>query len=440
MTASPALPARPAGASPVASAPLTVRPVRGRADTVAFTALPRVLHRGDPYRVPPSRSDQRSLIDRRRNPFFEVGTARLFLARRGRKAVGRIAAAVDPRYQALHDARGGLFGLFECADDPEAASALFDAAAGWLRERGLETMLGPLGFSVHDECGVLVEGFDGPPTVMMPYNPAYYPALYAACGLAKAKDLLSWRVPVPPGGEPPGAAARAARWAADAPDVRLRHLDPCRREADLAVVRDIYTDAWSGNYASVPMTGREFSHAMDRLRPLVRPELVWFAEVRGEPVAFTFWLPDVNQALHAARDTPLERSLGRPLGWLRTARAVRRIDRARVILTGVRAAHRARGLTAALLAEAQRSAFRLGCTESEFSWLLEDNRDANRYARAFGGVLHRRHRLYRRDLADGSGPRPAAPASPAASSTTPSTPLPTAVPAPAAPHVPGTRR
>ncbi|MBN3931689.1 N-acetyltransferase [Streptomyces verrucosisporus] len=421
-----------ASSSPVASAPLAVRPVRGRADTAAFAALPRTLHRGDPYRLPPAKGDQRALIDRRRNPFFEVGTAELFLARRGRKPVGRIAAAVDSRYQALHDARGGLFGLFECADDPEAAAALFDAAAGWLRERGLETMLGPLGFSVHDECGVLVEGFDGPPTVMMPYNPAYYPALYTACGLTKAKDLLSWRVPVPPGGEPPGPAARAARWAADAPDVRLRHLDPCRLEADLAVVRDIYADAWSGNYASVPMTGREFSHAMDRLRPLVRPELVWFAEVRGEPVAFTFWLPDVNQALHATRDTPPGRSLGRPLGRLRTARAVRRVDRARVILTGVRAAHRARGLTAALLAEAQRSAFRLGCAESEFSWLLEDNRDANRYAQAFGGVLHRRHRLYRRDLA----PRPAA----AASSTLSPAPLPTAVPAPAAPHVPGVRR
>ncbi|MFP8902714.1 GNAT family N-acetyltransferase [Streptomyces atacamensis] len=415
MSSSPARSARPAptaSALPVSSAPLTVRPVRGRADTAAFAALPGALHRGDPYRVPSAGSDQRALIDRRRNPFFEVGTAELFLARRGRKAVGRIAAAVDSRYQALHDARGGLFGLFECADDPRAAAALFDAAAAWLRERGLETMLGPLGFSVHDECGVLVEGFDGPPTVMMPYNPAYYPALYAACGLAKAKDLLSWRVPVPPGGEPPEAAARAARWAADAPDVRLRPLDPRRRETDLATVRDIYTDAWSGNYASVPMTGREFSHAMERLRPLVRPELVWFAEVRGEPVAFTFWLPDANQALRAARDMPL--------GRLRTARAARRIDRARVILTGVRAAHRARGLTAALLAEAQRAAFRLGYTESEFSWLLEDNRDANRYAEAFGGVLHRRHRLYRRDLA----PRPA----------------PAAVPAPAAPHVPGARR
>ncbi|MFP8944162.1 N-acetyltransferase [Streptomyces fenghuangensis] len=432
MNAAPARSVGTASAFPATSAPLTVRPVRGRADTAAFAALPRALHRGDPYRLPPARGDQRALIDRRRNPFFEVGTAGLFLARRGRRAVGRIAAAVDPRYQALHDARGGLFGLFECADDPEAASALFDAAAGWLRERGLETMLGPLGFSVHDECGVLVEGFDGPPTVMMPYNPAYYPALYAACGLTKAKDLLSWRVPVPPGGEPPEAVARAARWAANAPDVRLRHLDPCRREADLAAVRDIYTDAWSGNYASVPMTGREFSHAMDRLRPLVRPELVWFAEVGGEPVAFTFWLPDANQALRAARDTPLGQSPGRPPGWLRTARAARRIDRARVILTGVRAAHRARGLTAALLVEAQRSAFRLGCTESEFSWLLEDNRDANRYAQAFGGVLHRRHRLYRRDLADGRGPRPAAAASPTA--------LPTAVPAPAAPHVPGARR
>ncbi|GAA2449126.1 GNAT family N-acetyltransferase [Streptomyces macrosporus] len=384
------------------TAGVTVRPVRGRADTTAFVTLPRLLHRHDPHWVAPLERDQRALVDRRRNPFFEVGAAEFFLARRGRRVVGRIAAAVDCRLQARHDPHCGLFGLFECADDPGAAGALFDAAAAWLRERGLRTMLGPMGFSTNDECGVLVEGFDGPPSVLMPYNPAHYPALYTACGLTKAKDLLSWRVPMPPDGEPPEAVARAAEWALSAPDVRVRPLDPARRDADLAVVRDIYTDAWAENYASVPMTGREFAHTMRRLRPLIRPELLWFAEVRGEPVAFTLWLPDANQALRAARGRLT--TLGVPVGLLRITRAARRIDRVRVIVTGIRKPHRARGLGAALMVEAQRAAFRLGYTESELSWLLEDNRDANRYAEAFGGVLFRRHRLYRRDLA----PPPAA--------------------------------
>lgn len=404
---------------------VTVRPVRGRADTTAFVTLPRALYRGDPHWVAPLERDQRALLDRRRNPFFEVGTAEFFLARRGRRVVGRIAAAVDCRFQARHDAHCGLFGLFECADDPDAAGALFDTAAAWLRERGLRTMLGPMGFSTNDECGVLVEGFDGPPSVMMPYNPAHYPALYTACGLVKAKDLLSWRVPMPPDGEPPTIIARAAQWATGSPDVRVRPMDPARADADLAAVRDVYTDAWAGNYASVPMTDREFAHTLRRLRPLIRPELLWFAEVRGEPVAFTLWLPDANQALRAARGRLT--TLGVPVGLLRIARAARRVDRTRTIVTGIKEAHRSRGLGAALITEAQRAAFRLGYTESELSWLLEDNRDANRYAEAFGGVLFRRHRLYRRDLHPRSDPR--------------SDPRPVPVPpSPVAAAVPGARR
>ncbi|GAA2411445.1 hypothetical protein GCM10010420_45500 [Streptomyces glaucosporus] len=394
--------AAPSGTAPAGtavagtSAGVAVRPVRGRADATAFVALPRALYRGDPHWVAPLERDQRALLDRRRNPFFDVGAAEFFLARRGRRVVGRIAAAVDCRLQARHDPHCGVFGFFECADDPGAAAALFDAAAAWLRERGLRTMLGPMGFSTNDECGVLVEGFDGPPSVMMPYNHPYYPALYTACGLVRARDLLSWRVPMPPGGDPPPVVARAAEWALQSPDVRVRPLDPARMDDDLAAVREIYTEAWTENYASVPLTGREFAHTLRRLRPLIRPELLWFAEVRGEPVAFTLWLPDANQALRAARGRLT--TFGVPVGLLRIALAFRRVDRTRAIITGIKEAHRSRGLGAALVAEAQRAAFRLGYTESELSWLLEDNRDANRYAEAFGGVLFRRHRLYRRGL------------------------------------------
>ncbi|MGW3243676.1 N-acetyltransferase family protein [Streptomyces sp. NPDC001070] len=374
---------------------ITVTPVEGRAATTAFIRLPYALYRDDPHWVAPLEREMRAFLDPRRNPFFDTAEARLFLARRGDRAVGRIAAVSDPRFQERHDYKCGHFGLFECADDLEAAAALFDAAAAWLGERGLTRMLGPLSFSVNDECGLLVDGFDGPPSVGIPYNPPYYANLLTGCGFAKAKDLLSWLVPMPPDGEPPAAIARvAARTLAD-PAVRVRALDPDRYEADMAAIKEIYNDAWAENYASVPLTEAEFRHMAEQLRSVVRPELVRIAEVDGEPAAFTLWVPDVNQALRGTRGRLT--TWGLPIGLLRVSRAMGRVTRVRGGTSGVRKEHRSRGLVAVLLADAQRAAFRLGYTETDLSWILEDNRGSNRHAQAMGGVHFRTHRLYERD-------------------------------------------
>ncbi|MDX3239810.1 N-acetyltransferase [Streptomyces sp. ME03-5709C] len=379
---------------------VTVTPVEGRAATTEFIRLPYALYRGDPHWVAPLEREMRAFLDPHRNPFLETAPARLFLARRGRRTVGRIAAVADPRFQERHDRTCGHFGLFECADDLEAAGALFDAAGAWLDARGLTRMLGPLSFSVNDECGLLVDGFDGPPSVGIPYNPPYYARLLTGCGFGKAKDLLSWLVPMPPDGEPPAAIARIAARALADPAVRVRPLDPDGYEADMAVVKDIYNDAWAENYASVPLTDAEFLHMAAQLKSVVHPELVRIAEVDGEPAAFTLWVPDVNQALRAARGRLT--TWGLPVGMLRISRAMGHITRVRGGTSGVRKEHRGRGLVAVLLADAQRAAFRLGYTETDLSWILEDNRGSNRHAQAMGGVRFRTHRLYRRD---GGGPR-----------------------------------
>ncbi|GAX57826.1 GNAT family N-acetyltransferase [Streptomyces olivochromogenes] len=376
---------------------VTVTLVEGRADTTAFIRLPYAIYREDPLWVAPLEREQRALLDPARSPFHQVGTVRLFLARRDGVVVGRIAAITDPRFNERHDARCGQFGLFECVDDIEAAAALFNAAAGRLRERGLDRMLGPLSFSTNHECGLLVDGFDRPPTMMMPHNPAYYMRLFTHCGFTKAKDLLSWRVPMPCDGEPPAIVKRAAERALNAPEVQVRSLNPRRFDADMAAVRDIYNDAWAENFASVPMTDQEFDHTIRQMKPMLRPELVQIAEVHGEPAAFALVLPDANQALRAARGRLT--AYGLPVGLLRIHRATRRIDRIRAIATGVKKEHRVRGLAAALLTQAQRAAFRLGYTETELSWILEDNRDANRSAKALGGIHFRTHRLYERTAA-----------------------------------------
>lgn len=376
---------------------VTVTPVRGRRETTAFIRFPHTVYRDDPLWVAPLEREQRAFLDARRNPFHEVGRVELFLARRQGTVVGRIAAVADPRFHERHDPRCGQFGLFECVDDAEAAAALFDAADGWAAGQGLNRMLGPLSFSTNHECGVLVDDFDRRPTMLMPHNPAYYPELFTRCGFTKAKDLLSWRVPMPADGEPPAVLRRVAERALNAPDVCVRPLDPRRFDADVAAMHDIYNDSWSENYAAVPMTGREFTHAIGQMKPLLRPELVQIAEVHGRPAAFTLVMPDTNQALAAARGRLT--TYGLPIGLVRIRHASRRIDRVRAIATGIRKEHRARGLAAALLTQAQRTAFRLGYTETELSWMLEDNRDANRSTKAFGGIHFRTHRLYERTTA-----------------------------------------
>ncbi|UGY91520.1 N-acetyltransferase [Streptomyces gobiensis] len=375
---------------------ISVTPVRGRSDTTAFIRLPYSLYRADPHWVAPLERERRDFLNPRRNPFYGLGTVQLFLARRGGMVVGRIAAIVDPRFQDRHDPKCGQFGLFESVDDAEVAAALYGAAADWLGERGLSRMLGPLSFSTNDECGVLVEGFDSPPTTLMPHNPPYYSRLFTDCGFAEAKDLLSWRITMPPDGEPPAAILRAAERALGAPGVRVRPLDPQRFDADMAAVKEIYNDAWAENYASVPMSDSEFAYCVRRLKPILKPELLQIVEVYGEPAAYTLWLPDTNQALCAARGRLT--SYGLPIALVRITRAGRRINRTRAVTSGIKEEHRLRGLMAVLLTETQRAAFRLGYTETELSWILADNHHANRYAQAFGGSHFRTHRLYERDL------------------------------------------
>ncbi|MFC5724261.1 GNAT family N-acetyltransferase [Streptomyces gamaensis] len=379
---------------------VTVRPVQRRGDVSAFLRLPHDLYRDDPHWVPPADSEARAFLSPRHNPFFDSGTAQLFLARRAGRTVGRIAAVVDRRYLERHDADCGQLGLFECVDDGAVASALFAAAARWLRGHGLNRAIGPLSFTVNDECGLLVDGFGAPPTTGMPHNPAYYPRLFADCGFTKAKDLYSWHAPVPADGQCPPLIRRAAQRALDDPDVLIRPLDAARFDADLATVKRIYNEAWERNYAAVPVTDREFALLAQRLKAVIRPGLLQIATVRGEPAGFTLWVPDVNQARRpgAARPPRWRQALG-ALGLRHgTAGRTPGIDRTRASTSGVLGAYRGRGLMAALFCRAQRAAAELGYRENEFSWILEDNRDANRHARAMGGRHVRTHRLYTREL------------------------------------------
>jgi GNAT superfamily N-acetyltransferase len=391
-----ALPAEPSPpvAMPAAPPDVAVTPVRGGGDRTAFIRLPYSLYRGDPNWVPPLEMERRDFLDPRKNPFFEFGEVELFLARRGGQVVGRIAAVKDPHFNQFHDSNTGFFGLFECVNDTGVARALFDAAAEWLRARGLDTVIGPMSFSTNGECALLVDGFDTPPTVLTTYNPPYYSTLIESYGFTKAKDLWSWELSASV--EPPEKVVRIAEKIRQRDEVTVRSADLKNFEAEVALIKTIYNAAWEKNWGFVPMTDREFDHMARELKQIVRPELVLIASVRGEPVAFSMTLPDANQAIRAANGRLT--TFGLPIGLVKLMLAARKITRLRLTTLGIKEGFRRRGLDAILYLDTLRTARQLGYEGGEISWTLEDNHLVNRAIESMGGKRSKTHRIYTRPL------------------------------------------
>ncbi|MET8867668.1 hypothetical protein ABZW11_32460 [Nonomuraea sp. NPDC004580] len=371
----------------------TARPVRDRRGLRAFVELPYLLHADDPHFVPPLRGECRWLLDRRRNPFFAYGDAELFTVTVGGRVAGRVAAVHNPRHNAAHGGRDGFFGQFACADDPAVAAALHGAAARWARERGLTSLAGPVNFTMHDECGLLVDGFGEPPAVMMPYNPPYYRDLLEGCGLRKAKDLWAWRRGPHPLGE---RLARVAERARRRHGLTVRPLDGRRFTAEIDRVKHVYNDVWRHNWGFTSMTDAEFAATARRLRSVIDPGLIQLAEAGGEPVGVALVLPDLNEALPAARGRLT--TWGLPIGLLRLARAARHVRRTRAVLFGVVERLRGQGVEAVLYAAAYDAIRARGPVDCELSWTLEDNDAVNRYLAADGCVRTKTYRIYRREL------------------------------------------
>ncbi len=369
---------------------VTVTPVQSAADRDAFVLFPYEHYRNDPYFVPPLVMERKDFLNPKKNPWFEFGKVELFLARRGGKVVGRIAAIDDPRYNEFHGTKQGGFGMFECIDDVAVASALFDAAAQWCRSRGFDRMVGPANFSSNYEYGLLVEGFDAPPVFLMAYNPRYYPALYESCGLKKAKDLWAWELSssVPP----PDKVVRIAEKIRSREGVVVRPVDMKHFEAELRRIKEIYNSAWEKNWGFVPMTDGEFDHMAREMRQLVVPELLLIAEVQGAPVAFSLTLPDANVALKAAGGR-LTR-WGVPVGLAKLLWASRKIKWARLMALGIKAEYRKRGLDAILYLDTLKAARKLGYAGGEISWTLEDNVLVNRAIESMGGRRYKTYRIY----------------------------------------------
>lgn len=365
--------------------PIELLPVRTRAERRRFVRFPWRIYRADPLWVPPLEVERMAFFDRRENPFFRHSDAELFLARRGGEWVGRIAAIENRRHLATYGDATGFFGCFEAIDDVAVARALLERALAWVRERGLRRLRGPMSFTINDECGLLVEGFDRPPVLLMAYNPPYYERLLEACGCVRVQDLYAYRMDVP--AEVPARVANVAAAVA-ARGIAIRPLDFRRFEAEVERVHRIHSRAWAENWGAVPLTVEEMRALARELKPLADRDLVFLAEDGGDPVGVAVTVPDIHQALARARGRLL------PVGWLRLLLARRRIDAVRVLILGVLPGKRLRGVDAALYAHTMAAAARKGYRWGELSWVLESNGAMNRAAERLGAVRYKTYRIY----------------------------------------------
>ncbi|QAT85632.1 hypothetical protein EJ065_4072 [Corallococcus coralloides] len=387
-------PAQHEASSPAATMPsdVQVTPVRGAADRTAFIRLPYSLYRDDPNWVPPLEMERRDFLDPKKNPFFDYAEVELFLARRGQDVVGRVAAIKNPRHMEFHGTKEGFFGLFECVNDAGVARGLLDAASAWLKARGIDTVLGPANFSSNQDWGLLVEGYESPPALMMPYNPAYYAGLLETCGFTKAKDLFAFELSSST--PPPEKVARIAEKIRQREGVTVRPVNLKDFPAEVARIKQIYNAAWEKNWGFIPFTDREFEHMAKEMKAIVRPELLLIAEVKGEPVAFSMTLPDANAAFKAANGRLT--TFGLPIGLVKLVLASRKLKRLRLLTLGIKEGYRRRGLDAILYLDTLRTAKELGYTGGEISWTLEDNHLVNRAIESMGGQRSKTYRVFQR--------------------------------------------
>jgi GNAT superfamily N-acetyltransferase len=372
--------------------PVLITPVRGSRDAREFVALPYALYRDDSCWTPPLRRDARAVLDPARNPFWDHAERQLFLARRGRRVVGRIAAIVDRLHLEVHRDGAGFFGFFECEDDGEAAAALLGAAAAWLCERGVSLMRGPVSPSLNDEAGLLVDGFDTPAVLMNPHHPPHYRALVEGAGLVKVKDLVAFQSTHT---TLPARLVGATVLVEKRYGVRCRAIDMERFTEEVGLVRRLFNEGWERNWGHVPLTDREIEHLAARLRPIVVPDLVLFAERGGEAIGFAAAIPDLGVAL---RRNPSGRLFP---GILRVLWAARRLTRLRVLLLGVLPGWHGKGIDALLYRHVWENARRRGYHWAEAGWVLEDNHAMINGLVRMGFAPYKTYRLYERPLAPG---------------------------------------
>ncbi|MCE1188486.1 MAG: hypothetical protein LWX56_05035 [Ignavibacteria bacterium] len=366
---------------------VTIKKVETDSDLMKFIKFQWEVYKDEPFWVPPLLMDRKKILNKKKNPFFLHAEADYFLAYRGNKIVGRIAAIKNDLHNKYHEDKVGFFGFFECFNDQEAANALFDTVKDWLKERGLDAMRGPANPSSNDEYGMLLEGFDDEPRLLMPYNPKYYLSLCESYGFQKAKDLYAYRL------ESDKVLSsqkleRVQALARERAKITITSLNMKDFDNELKKVKYVYNKAWAINWGFVPLTDKELDAMAEDLKPLVEPSLVLFGEINNEIVGFALVMLDYNQIFKSFNGRLL------PFNWIKMFTQKKKIKYARVITLGLIPEFQKRGLDAVFYWEVVNRARDLGILLGEASWILEDNQMMNRGAEVMNSVLYKKYRLY----------------------------------------------
>ncbi len=386
---------------------LSIQTVETIEDRRAFVSLPWRVYQDDPHWVPPLFSERLHFINPDEHPFFEHAEVEFFLAKRPStssgqaEVVGTIAAFINHHHNEFQEENIGFFGFFEVLDDPDAAKLLLETAENWVRERGYDAIRGPAQFSTNEECGLLVDGFDDPPRIMMTYNPHRYIKYIEDQGFQKAMDLHAYAqsTDIFAGGSKfPPKLIRVVEKIKEKGDIRIRKVDLKNYDLEVERVKKIYNQSWARNWGFVPMTDAEFEQLGKELRPVLDPDLTFVAEIEGEPIGVSITLPDLNQPLRSAYPRPKTPELLALLKLLWNWKVKREVTWARVLILGVLPEHRARGVDALFYYETAVAALKKGIKYAEMSWILENNDAISRPIRVMGGEVYKTYRFYEKAL------------------------------------------
>jgi hypothetical protein len=359
-------------------------------DLKKFVSFPWKIYKNNPHWVPPLVLDFKEKINKKKNPFFEHAEMELFLAYRDSEITGRIATILDRNHNSFHDENAVFFGLYESFDDLDSARALLGNVEDWGREREMEILRGPMNLSMNDECAFLLEGFESPPVVMMPYNPKYYLGLMAKCGLVKAKDLYAFFM-----SREDEVLARikhmVSRAEAEIPFV-LRTINLKNLEQEAALIKHIYNNAWEKNWGFVPWTDNEIEYMANKLKTLADPDLVIIAEHKGKSIAFAFALPNLNEVMKRMNGKLL------PSGIFKFLYYRKKIKGIRALVFGILEEYRHTGVSYLLYSMLDKNAIAKGYEWCETSWQLEDNEPVNRLVGSLGGKVYKKYRIFEKKI------------------------------------------
>ena len=370
-----------------------VEPVASRRGLREFIELPYRLHSNAEQWIPPLRIERRLFLDKRTGPFFKHGEEELFLARRDGRVVGRVSAQIDRAFNEFQDNAWGMFGFLELEDDIEVMRALLDAAAGWLRERGRDRMVGPMDFTMNDESGVLIEGFEFEPMIRQAWHPPYYQRLCEEAGLEKSVDTYMWSLHITGRDKVMSIIWDLAEKLEPKHGIRIRKMSRWRLRRELDAFAEIYNEAWSRNFGFVPYSKEDLdAYAQELQLVFDRPWFMIAEDADGKTVGMAITVPDINQVLKRMNGRLL------PSGWWHYLNRRRIIDRCRVGFLGVKPAYQHTGVAAGLYAEHFDMAEVTRVKWGEMGWILETNKAMNRAMEAMGGEIVKKYRVYERTL------------------------------------------